>query len=242
MALIKIKDFEPDYREAFGGYDIKGLDVYSDVNNEKVGTVDDLLVDEQGHFRYFIVDLGFWGFGKKVMLPVERAQVDSDGKHLYALGLQKDQVEHLAEFNESLRIDDDRRHELQESLRQPIHSPVANPRPASPRPTAETLPPQPLAPQVTPLEQTAPLERPHQSVPPQPMPPSYPMASSMPDRMMSDRTVYPAPGPTADPGMQQTYPSAPNYSSNIASNHISQSPSVLQRFEERLRAKRMQSH
>jgi stress response protein YsnF len=227
MALVKIKDFEPDYREAFGGYDIKGLDVYSDVNNEKVGTVHDLLVDEQGHFRYFIVDLGFWGFGKKVMLPVERAQIDSDGKHLYALGLHKDQVEQLAEFNESLRIDDDRRQELHESLRQPVHQPVADSRSIRSQSTAETLPPQSINPtyQVMPIERTAPLER-------SSYPSTAPQSMPRPDYSVSNQGVY---------EMQRDYPSAPNYHSNLTSGHIDQSPSVLQRFEERLRAKRMQS-
>jgi stress response protein YsnF len=238
MALVKIKDFEPDYREAFGGYDIKGLDVYSDINNEKIGTVHDLLVDEQGHFRYFIVDLGFWGFGKKVMLPVDRAQVDNDGKHLYALGLHKDQIENLAEFNESLRIDDDRRRDLQESLRQPIADsrPVA-PRPVAPRSTTETRPPQvmPPTPRVTPIEQSAPLEHPtYQRIPHAGQPTGYPV---QPQPMPSSHngTMYSTPESVVNSGMQHTYPQNP------APTGASQSPSILQRFEERLRAKRMQS-
>jgi len=39
------------------------MGVYTDTD-EKIGTVNDALVDEEGHFRYFIVDLGFWIFGK----------------------------------------------------------------------------------------------------------------------------------------------------------------------------------
>jgi hypothetical protein len=105
MALLKIKDFDPNYKDVFSGFDIKGLSVYSEVNNEKIGSVHDLLVDEQGHFRYFIVDLGFWGFGKQVLLPVARSRVDNEGKHVYALGLTKEQVENLPEFSERLRID-----------------------------------------------------------------------------------------------------------------------------------------
>ena len=105
MALLKIKDFDPNYKETFGGYDLKGASVYSEVSDEKIGSVDDLLVDEQGHFRYFIVDIGVWGFGKKVLLPVGRSQVDSEGKRVYALGFTKEQAEHLPEFSEDLKID-----------------------------------------------------------------------------------------------------------------------------------------
>jgi hypothetical protein len=107
MALVKIKDFDPNYKDAFSGHDIKGMSVYSEVNDEKIGTVNDLLVDEQGYFRYFIVDLGFWGLGKKVLLPINRSQMSEDGKRVYALGFTKDQVENLPEFSESLRIDKD---------------------------------------------------------------------------------------------------------------------------------------
>ncbi len=64
MALLKLEDFDPNYRETFGGGDIKGLSVYAE-GDEKIGTVSDALVDEQGNFRYFVVDLGFWIFGKK---------------------------------------------------------------------------------------------------------------------------------------------------------------------------------
>lgn len=248
MALVKIKDFEPDYREAFGGYDIKGLDVYSDINNEKIGTVHDLLVDEhEGRFRYFIVDLGFWGFGKKVMLPVDRARVDNDGKHLYALGLSKDQAENLAEFNESLRIDDDRRHDLQESLRQPV---------GNSRPSTVTRPPQAVPPstQIRALEHSAPLEHPVRThipptgqptshptgytVPPQPVSPPipsqpYPSAASMPT---TDRTAYSTHESVADSRMQSPYSQGSAYSGSVPPH-----PSILQRFEERLRAKRMQS-
>jgi len=37
MPLQKIADF--DYQESFEGNDIKGMSVYTQVNNEKIGTV-----------------------------------------------------------------------------------------------------------------------------------------------------------------------------------------------------------
>jgi sporulation protein YlmC with PRC-barrel domain len=65
MALVKLGDFYPDYREEHSDIDdIKNFDVYAQGDN-KVGSVYDILVDEQtGKFRYFIVDTGFWVFGK----------------------------------------------------------------------------------------------------------------------------------------------------------------------------------
>jgi stress response protein YsnF len=105
MVLMKIGDFDPQYKEAFGGYDIKGLSVYADIDDDKVGNVHDLLVDENGRFRYLVVDLGFWGFGKKVLLPVGRSRVDSDNERVYAVGFTKKQAEQLPEFGDNLRID-----------------------------------------------------------------------------------------------------------------------------------------
>lgn len=66
MVLYKLDQYYPDYKdEIFEGHDIKNFDVYS--HDDKVGSVQNMMVDETGHFRYFIVDTGFWVFGKKVL-------------------------------------------------------------------------------------------------------------------------------------------------------------------------------
>ncbi|WP_373541591.1 DUF2382 domain-containing protein [Chamaesiphon sp.] len=105
MALYKIKDFDPDYVKHMNDRDLKGLDVYT--GTEKVGSVNDLMVDENGQFRYFIVDTGGWLGGKKVLLPIGRARVDYDPDRVYADNLTKAQAESLPEFTEDLRIDYD---------------------------------------------------------------------------------------------------------------------------------------
>ena len=64
MALYKVADYDPNYRDIFQGQDIKDMSVYAEGNDDKVGTVNDILVDEEGRFRYLVVDLGFWIFGK----------------------------------------------------------------------------------------------------------------------------------------------------------------------------------
>jgi uncharacterized protein (TIGR02271 family) len=105
MALHKIKDFNPDYKEHFGDREIKGLDVYA--ADEKIGAVDDVLVDDEGRFRYLVINTGAWIIGKKVLLPIGRAQVDDNAKRVYATNLTKSQVEALPEFNDDLKIDYD---------------------------------------------------------------------------------------------------------------------------------------
>jgi len=230
MSLLKIKDFDPNYREVFGGYDIKGLDVYSDINNEKIGDVHDLLVDEQGYFRYFIVDLGFWAFGKKVLLPVECSQADSEGKHLYAIGFTKDQIETLPEFNESLKVGNG--HEAASRANQGTSSPARAPLPPTPPPVTPVEAAPPIS-QVPPtgIPQTG---YPIQNQPAQPYPtaqPPYPPTNQIPAQNqipVQGQTNYPPIDPRTQPGYRDPMMQAANV----------QSPSVLQRFEERLRTKR----
>jgi len=70
--------------------------------DEKIGTVNDALVDEEGHFRYFIVDLAS-GFSAKVF-PVGRSRVDYNSDRVYAVGMTRDQADNLPEFSEDRLI------------------------------------------------------------------------------------------------------------------------------------------
>ncbi|NTW18596.1 MAG: RlmF-related methyltransferase, partial [Nostocales cyanobacterium W4_Combined_metabat2_030] len=47
------------------------MGVYASVD-EKIGTVSDILVDDQGHFRYFVVDLGSTYHFRNVIKKEER--------------------------------------------------------------------------------------------------------------------------------------------------------------------------
>jgi uncharacterized protein (TIGR02271 family) len=115
MALYRIKDFNPDYKNHFENGDIKGLDVYSGA--EKVGSVDDILVDEDGQFRYLVINTGAWIFGKKVLLPIGRARVDINGKRVNADNLTKVQVEALPEFSDDMTADYDHEERVREVYR-----------------------------------------------------------------------------------------------------------------------------
>jgi uncharacterized protein (TIGR02271 family) len=115
MALYKIKDFDPNYRDHFDGDDVKGLDLYS--NNEKIGSVEDVLVDEEGHFRYLIINTGAWIFGKKVMLPIGRARIDYTNHRVYADGLTKQQAEALPEFSDDMKVDYDHEERVRDVYR-----------------------------------------------------------------------------------------------------------------------------
>lgn len=108
MALRKMVDAYPNYRqEIFGGDDIKGYDVYTTVGNEKVGSIYDALVDDSGRFRYFVIDTGFWIFGKKVLVPIGSVQMDYDRHRVYVTGMTKAEVENMPEYNENMTVDYD---------------------------------------------------------------------------------------------------------------------------------------
>lgn len=118
MALVKIKDFDTQYAEMLRDRNIIHYSVYSDLTDEKIGQVEDILVDENnGDFRYLIVDIGFWIFGKKILLPIDRAQFNFVEQRVYTKGLTKEQAEDLPKFDESLRVDNAYEEHLREIYR-----------------------------------------------------------------------------------------------------------------------------
>jgi uncharacterized protein (TIGR02271 family) len=108
MPLYKLEDFDPNYRESFGGDDVRGLDLYTE-GGQKVGSIADALVDPEGRFRYLVIDIdtGFGGVGKKILLPIGLSRIDYNTRRAYVDGLSKQQVEHLPEYNDRMTVDYD---------------------------------------------------------------------------------------------------------------------------------------
>lgn len=120
MPIVKIVDFAPNYKqEIFGGIDIIGFEVYSQ-QEEKIGSVYDLLVDETGRIRYLVIDTGFWVFGKKVLLPAGLMRMNFDQRRLYVEGLTKQQVESLPDYQDNMTIN----YDYEEQVRN-IYRPIA---------------------------------------------------------------------------------------------------------------------
>lgn len=125
MALYKINDYDPHYRDMFD-QDIVGFDLYS--GTEKVGSVDDLLVDEQGKFRYLVINTGIWIFGKKVLLPIGQSRISFSDHRVYVDGLTRQQVEDLPRLDENQTVD----YEHEEQVRG-VYRPIASSRVANPQ-------------------------------------------------------------------------------------------------------------
>jgi PRC-barrel domain len=62
MSLHKIKDFDSEYNTHSNDPDLKGLSMYA--GTDKIGSINNVLVDDEGKFRYLIVDSGGWIMGK----------------------------------------------------------------------------------------------------------------------------------------------------------------------------------
>lgn len=118
MVLHKLADYHPEYVDTFENQDIKGLGVYTERTDEKIGKVYDALVDDAGKFRYLVVELGFWIFGKKVLLPIARTRIDDHNHRVYAIGLTKERAEELPEFDEHIITDYDYEEQVRGVYRQ----------------------------------------------------------------------------------------------------------------------------
>jgi uncharacterized protein (TIGR02271 family) len=137
MPLVTLKDFYPDHQEgdSDGRAEIKQFDVYTQAD-EKVGSVTDILVDEQtGRFRYLVVDTGFWIFGKKVLLPVGLANINYTDQRVDVKGLTKSQIEDLPNFDDLEKVDYDYEEQLRSSYRPLTTASPAAAKPAAAKPT-----------------------------------------------------------------------------------------------------------
>jgi len=105
MPLYKLEEFDPQYRETFGGDDVKNLELYTE-GGVKVGSVADALVDNDGRFRYLVIETGFDTLGKKILLPIGLSRINYALGRVYVDGLSKQQVEMLPEYTENLVVDE----------------------------------------------------------------------------------------------------------------------------------------
>ncbi|ACB53996.1 hypothetical protein cce_4648 [Crocosphaera subtropica ATCC 51142] len=106
MALIKIEDYNPNYEDSIlHGHRLNSFDLYTSADGNRVGSVRDILVDESGKIRYFIIDTGFWIFGKKVLLPIGLCRIDYTKGRVYASNLTEARVKELPRYDEDTTVD-----------------------------------------------------------------------------------------------------------------------------------------
>ncbi|MBX9258167.1 DUF2382 domain-containing protein [Desmonostoc muscorum CCALA 125] len=106
MPLHKLEHFDPNYRDTFGGDDVKALDVYTQ-GGERVGSVIDVLVDDDGRFRYLIIDTNVDYVNKKILVPVGLSRINYPARRVFVDGLNIRQIESLPEYQEITNVDND---------------------------------------------------------------------------------------------------------------------------------------
>ncbi|PPS39193.1 DUF2382 domain-containing protein [Chroococcidiopsis sp. TS-821] len=116
MPLYKLEDFDPNYRETFGGDDIRNLKLYTE-GGEEIGTVSTALVDGEGRFRYLVIATGFEAMGKKILLPIGLSRIDYNTNRVTVDGLTKVQVEGLPEYDEHSTVEYDYEEQVREVYR-----------------------------------------------------------------------------------------------------------------------------
>lgn len=121
MALIELDKYYPNYRGEFSpGHDINNFDVIARCD-EKVGFVENILVDENsGRFLYLVINTVFWILGKKILFPIGLAHIVYKERHVYVETLTKEQVKKLPEFKGSLAIDGNYEERVREIYRSPV--------------------------------------------------------------------------------------------------------------------------
>ncbi len=116
MPLYKLADFDPNYRETFGGDDVKGLPLYTE-GGTKVGTVVDVLVDADGRFRYLVVDTNLDNTTKTILLPIGLSHIDYNTRRVTVDGLSKQQVVQLPEYKDNVTVDYDYEERVRQAYR-----------------------------------------------------------------------------------------------------------------------------
>ena len=79
--------------------DVRGFEVRTRDNNEKVGKVSDLVCGDEGQVRYLDVGLGGLFNKKRVLLPVGVARVDKSNDVVWIAGMSKEQVKELPDYD-----------------------------------------------------------------------------------------------------------------------------------------------
>ncbi|MEH1923053.1 DUF2382 domain-containing protein [Nostoc sp.] len=118
MPIHKLEHFDPNYLETFGGDDIKALDLYTE-GGDRVGSVGDVLVDDDGHFRYLIIDISLDLVSKKILLPIGLTRINYPERRVYVDGLSKQQINNLPDHKEDAIVNNDYEEKVRSVFRSP---------------------------------------------------------------------------------------------------------------------------
>jgi uncharacterized protein (TIGR02271 family) len=87
--------------------DVRGYEVRTRADDDKVGRVNDLVYTGDGGIRYLDLELGGFFNRRHVLLPIGAAQVDAQNNVVWVSGLTKDEIKNLPDYEGDPRAIDD---------------------------------------------------------------------------------------------------------------------------------------
>lgn len=96
MTLRALSD-RRDVRFEDDTFDVRNQEVRSRIDNEQIGTVDDVLIDEHGRTRYLSINVK--GENRHVLLPVGEAEADRQKKTIWVSAMNRQSFRTLPEYD-----------------------------------------------------------------------------------------------------------------------------------------------
>lgn len=117
--IQSIAQFDPNYDRDSIDNDLISRQVSIAQTNEEIGTVEDVLVDESGRFRYLVVSAGSWKSHHKFLLPIGRCQTNRGAETILLMDIpHKEALEELPAYHGDRAIDRDYEEEVRNIYRQ----------------------------------------------------------------------------------------------------------------------------
>ena len=101
MDLFRVSEFDPEYRQVFEDADIINFEVWT-ADGERVGKVQDILMDDIGQLYYIIVSIGSWLNRKLVLIEPEQFRIDRPVRRINLVNIRQETVNHLPVYDAAL--------------------------------------------------------------------------------------------------------------------------------------------
>ena len=99
--LFRVSEFNPDRRQAFEDADLMHFEVWA-VDEERIGKIQDILMDDIGQLYYIIVNIGSWLNRKLVLIEPEQFRIDRPAHRINLVGISRETVGQLQAYDPDL--------------------------------------------------------------------------------------------------------------------------------------------
>ncbi|MGB3300866.1 MAG: PRC and DUF2382 domain-containing protein [Phormidesmis sp.] len=107
MALYRISDRHPNYKDVyFQGDDLKGMPVYTTYNHA-VGSVYDLLIDDENRIQQLVIELNQKLGHRRVLVPIGRCSRSKQAGHIYIRDMNEEDLKALYPYEDGQPVNDE---------------------------------------------------------------------------------------------------------------------------------------